>query len=387
MAQVGRPGFSLQQKKELWQRWKSGESVYDIARALGKSPSSIHWVFRSAGGIPPASRVRAPRSLSSAEREEISRGLVAGQTLRRIADRLGRAPSTISREVARNGGRSSYRAVRADERAWAQAKRPKVCRLAKNRVLQALVAQLLHDDWSPEQIAGWLRKTYPNDPHMRVSIETIYRTLFLQARGVLKRELLSHLRRHKVMRCSKHASTRGARLTGIPNAVSIRQRPASVETRSVPGHWEGDLITGIRTTHIATLVERHSRFVMLVKIDGKNSDGVVAALIREAGRLPAELMTSLTWDRGMELAAHRHFTAATNAAVYFADPSSPWQRGTNENMNGLLRQYLPKGSDLSRHSQTDLHLIADKLNRRPRKVLGFSTPIDRLRSHGVALTG
>ena len=326
-------------------------------------------------------------ALSSADREEISRGLVAGQSLRQIAEHLGRAPSTVSREVARNGGRLDYRAVRADERAWSQARRPKVCRLAQNPQLTELVAQMLHDDWSPEQIAGWLRASFPADTTMHVSTETIYRTLFLQARGVLKRELLSHLCRHKVMRCSKHASTRGARLSGIPDARSIRERPGLVETRAVPGHWEGDLITGSRTTHIATLVERHSRFVMLVKVESKNSEGVVAALIREAGRLPASLMTSLTWDRGMELAAHRNFTAATNALVYFADPSSPWQRGTNENTNGLLRQYFPKGSDLSRHSQSDLHLIADKLNRRPRKILGFQTPVDKLRRHGVVLTG
>ena len=320
------------------------------------------------------------------EREEISRELAGGRSMRRIASGLERAPSTVSREIARHGGRTRYRAVHADDRAWQNAKRPKPCLLATNPRLRMLVAEKLRRDWSPEQISGWLVGTYPDDDTLRVSPETIYRSLFIQARGVLKKELVAHLRRVRTMRSSKHASRAGQGRGGIVDAVSIRERPAEAEDRAVPGHWEGDLIRGSRNTHIATLVERHSRFVLLVKVEGKDTDSVVGALTRQVAHLPDELMRSLTWDRGMELAAHKRFTLATDVQVYFADPRSPWQRGSNENTNGLLRQYLPKGTDLSVHSQEHLDGIALKLNSRPRKTLGYATPATRL-EQAVAATG
>jgi IS30 family transposase len=386
MAQMGRPGLTLAQKKELWERWKDGQSLSDIGRALGKHAGSIHGVVKANGGIVPAPRTRSTRVLALEEREEISRGLAQEESVRWIAARLRRAPSTISREISRHGGRSKYRAVRADDRAWRNAKRPKECLLATNLPLQAAVAEKLKQDWSPEQISGWLVGAYPADETMRVSPETIYRSLFIQARGVLKKELVAHLRRVRMMRSSKNASRQGQGRGGIIDAVSIRERPADVEDRAVPGHWEGDLIRGSNNTHIATLVERHSRFVMLVKVDGNDTATVVGALTEQVGRLPGALRASLTWDRGMELASHKQFTIATDVKVYFADPRSPWQRGSNENTNGLLRQYFPKGSDLSAHSQEDLDSIALKLNSRPRKTLGFITPAAKL-ERGIAATG
>ena len=373
------------QKKELWRRWKEGESLSEIGRALGKHAGSIHGVVKAHGGIVPAARRRSARTLSFAEREEISRGLAHEEPVRRIAARLGRAPSTVSREINRHGGRRRYRAVRADDRAWRNAKRPKSCVLATNLRLQAVVAEKLQEDWSPEQISGWLVSAYPDDDTLRVSPETIYRSLFIQARGVLKKELVSHLRRVRTMRSSKHASRQGQGRGGIADAVSIRERPVEAEDRAVPGHWEGDLIAGRGNTHIATLVERHSRFVLLVKVDGKDTESVVRALTEQVRHLSAQLRRSLTWDRGMELASHKQFTLATDAQVYFADPSSPWQRGSNENTNGLLRQYFPKGTDLSAHSQEHLDSIALKLNARPRKTLGFVTPAAKL-EHAVAAT-
>jgi IS30 family transposase len=386
MAQMGRPGLTSAQKKELWRRWKDGESLSEIGRALGRHAGSIHGVVKANGGIVPATRTRSARSLSLVEREEISRELAGGRTMRRIASGLGRAPSTVSREIARHGGRTRYRAVHADDRAWRNAKRPKPCLLATNPRLRMLVAEKLREDWSPEQISGWLVDTYPDDDTLRVSPETIYRSLFIQTRGVLNKELVAHLRRVRTMRSSKHASRAGQGRGGIVDAVSIRERPAEAEDRAVPGHWEGDLIRGSRNTHIATLVERHSRFVLLVRVEGKDTDSVVGALTRQVAHLPEELMRSLTWDRGMELAAHKRFTLATDVQVYFADPRSPWQRGSNENTNGLLRQYLPKGTDLSVHSQEHLDGIALKLNTRPRKTLGYATPAARL-EQAVAATG
>jgi len=378
VVQLGRPGLSLLQKRELWQRWKSGQSLSEIGRALGKHPGSVHGVVKANGGIVPAERTRSALVLSLSEREEISRGIAAGESIRQIAKGVGRAPSTISREIGRHGGRRRYRAVKADDRAWRNAKRPKLCLLATNLRLQRLVAEKLRQDWSPEQICGWLVLEHPDDPSLRVSHETIYRSLFIQARGVLRKELISHLRRVRSMRSSIKATHAGQGRGQIIDAVSIHDRPAEVEDRAVPGHWEGDLISGLANSHIATLVERHSRFVMLVKVDGKDTTTVVAALTRQLQTLPHELMTSLTWDRGTELAAHKTFTIATDATVYFCDPQSPWQRGSNENTNGLLRQYLPKGTDLSAHSQNDLDTIALKLNTRPRKTLGFITPAAKL---------
>lgn len=374
MAQIGRPRLTASQKDELWMRFRAGESMSAIGRALGKYPGSIFSVVAGCGGIAPPVRRRAACALTSAERERISRGLAAAESIRAIARVLGRAPSTLSREITRNAGRSQYRALAAEARAWRQAKRPKACRLATHAPLRAVVAAKLRADWSPAQIAGWLVTTYPDDRRMRVSHETIYRSLFVQARGVLKRELTAHLRTRRTMRRSKRATREGQARGQIVDAVSITDRPPSVADRAIPGHWEGDLLAGAKNTHIATLVERQSRYVHLVRVSGKDTVSVVTALIRAVQQLPNGLMRSLTWDRGHEMAQHHRFSVATDVAVYFCDPQSPWQRGTNENTNGLLRQYFPDGTDLSRYTQQALNQIACKLNTRPRKTLGFRTP-------------
>ncbi|MCX4392577.1 IS30 family transposase [Streptomyces sp. NBC_01767] len=386
MARIGRPGLSDEQKHEVWRRWRDGQSLSEIGRALGKVPGSIHGVVAANGGFVPAARTRSAGVLSLAEREEISRGLAAGDSFRAIAGRLGRAPSTVSREVGRHGGRERYRAARADEGAWSNARRPKSCLLQQSPALRDTVAGKLKEDWSPRQIAGWLARTIAPEDGMYVSHETIYKSLFIQARGVLKKELVSHLRRRRTMRRSKNASTAGQQRGCIRDAVSIHERPAEAEDRAVPGHWEGDLITGAKNSHIATLVERHSRYVMLVRVAGKDTTSVISALSHQVRYLPDGLMTSLTWDRGTELADHKRFTMATDVKVYFADPKSPWQRGSNENTNGLLRQYFPKGTDLSGYTQAELDAVALKLNTRPRQTLGFETPADRLAA-AVASTG
>ena len=373
-------------KKELRERWRAGESVSDIARALQKPPGSIHGMIEATGGISPPERRRRGCALTLAEREEISRGLATGESLRAIAERLGRSASTVCREVNRNGGRNRYRATGADEKAWRRVRRPKRCLLVVNDRLRGLVAEKLKEDWSPEQTSGWLKREHHEDEAMYVSRETIYRTLFVQARGALKRELLAHLRSRRLMRRSRRASTKGQPRGQIKEAVSIRERPPEVEDRAVPGHWEGDLISGSRNTHVATLVERSSRFVVLVRVSGKDTESVVAALGEQVRRLPGTMMTTLTWDRGPEMAAHKKFTVATDVSVYFCDPKSPWQRGTSENTNRLLRQYLPRRTDLSVYDQADLDLIALKLNTRPRKTLGYDTPAATL-ARTVALTG
>lgn len=386
MARMGRPGLSNTQKRELWDHWKAGLSISEIARSLEKNPGSIYGVLAGNGGFIPAVRTRSRHALTLAEREEISRGIAVGASFRRIALDTGRSASTISREVDRHGGREAYRAADADERAQELARRPKRCHLANHPRLRRLVAGRLALKWSPEQISGWLKQRYPDQSAMRVSHETIYRSLFIQARGVLKKELTAHLRTHRRMRRSKQASTAGQPRGQIIDAVSISERPAEVEDRAVPGHWEGDLITGTNNTHIATLVERHSRFTLLVKVAGKDTTSVVTALSRQVRKLPIELRKSLTWDRGGEMASHKNFTVATDVKVYFCDPRSPWQRGTNENTNRLLRQYFPDGTDLSKHSQGDLNKVARRLNQRPRKTLGFGTPADKLSAY-VASTG
>ena len=355
--------------------------------SLRKHPASIFGVVASNGGIVPRKRTRSDIALSVAEREDISRGIAAGCSMRSIAMAIGRAPSTISRELARNGGAVCYRATDADKRAWDKARRPKQCHLTQQHRLRWLVARKLKQDWSPAQIAGWLKKEFPSEPEMRVSHETIYRNLFIQARGVLKKELISHLREVRALRRSKSASAEGQPRGQIIDAVSIRDRPAEIEDRAVPGHWEGDLLCGSNNTHIATLVERQSRFTMLVKLAGKDTRNVVDALSRQVRKLPLELRRSLTWDRGSEMAAHKQFTIATDVKVFFCDPSSPWQRGTNENTNRLLRQYFPKGTDLSAFTQAELNKIALRLNQRPRKTLGFMAPTEKLQAVlGVALT-
>ena len=386
MARLGRPGgLSAAGKKELWERWRAGESISDIARALQKAPGSIHGMIEATGGFSPPERRRRGCALTPAEREEISRGLASGESLRAIAARLSRPASTVCREVNRNGGRRNYRAQKAEEQASKRARRPKRCLLAINDRLRELVAAKLQADWSPQQISGWLKREYPSEEAMRVSHETIYRTLFVQARGPLKRELLAHLRSRRMMRRSRRASTRGQQRGQIKEAVSIRERPPEAEDRAVPGHWEGDLLAGSRNTHVATLVERSSRFVMLVRVDGKDTQSVVRALGEQIRCLPKTMMATLTWDRGPEMAAHKSFTVATDVSVYFCDPKSPWQRGTSENTNRLIRQYLPRKTDLSVYDQGDLDLIALKLNTRPRKTLGYSTPAATL-VRTVALT-
>ena len=379
-------GLSGEQKRDLWERWKRGETLVEISRALCRSTPNIFQKLKAEGGIAPRVRERRADALRPEEREEISRGLVSGACLSRIAAGLGRAVSTISREVARNRGRENYRASLAEERAQDAALRPKRCLLAGNESLRKLVAGKLEKKWSPQQIAGWLRSEHGPGEAMRVSHETIYKSLFIQARGVLKRELLAALRSRRVMRRAKGARKKGMKRSLIPAAVSIRERPAEAEDRAVPGHWEGDLLMGGVSTRIATLVERQSRFVMLVRIGAKTSEDVVAALARQVGQLPKQMKASLTWDRGSELTAHAKFTLATKVNVYFCDPHSPWQRGSNENTNGLLRQYFPKGAGLAHITQAELNSVARELNTRPRKTLGYKTPA-AIFAEAFALTG
>ena len=386
ISQRFRRGFTAAEKTELWDRWQRGESLKAIGRTFGKPSSSIYCQLAPHGGIRPSPRHRSRLALTLSEREEISRGIAAHQSARSMATLLGRSPSTVSRELSRNGGYDRYRAALADETAWVRARRPKRCKLANNPLLQRSVARKLRLNWSPEQIAGWLTRTHPDDESYRVSHETIYRSLFVQARGVLKKELLGHLRSKRTIRRSQRTDPNDDRRGQIKDIVSIRERPAAVEDRAVPGHWEGDLLSGSKNSYIATLVERHTRYVMLVKIANKDTQTVVSALITQAKTLPNELYKSLTWDRGKELTDHRRFTFATNIDVYFCDPQSPWQRGSNENTNGLLRQYFPKGTDLSVYSQTHLNKVARQLNERPRKTLQFETPAERFNAC-VASTG
>jgi IS30 family transposase len=386
MKQRPRIYYSESQKALMWERWRKGVSLQQIAQLFDRKHSSIQRILAETGGITPAPRQRSILALTLAEREEISRALASGHSIRSIATRLERAPSTISREVQRNGGQRRYRANQADQAAWNRARRPKTCKLARNPTLARIVATKLQALWSPEQIAGWLKCAYSDDESLQVSHETIYRTLFIQARGVLKKELLQYLRRTRAMRRSRHHTQKSDDRRRIPDAVSISERPATVEDRAVPGHWEGDLLCGNRSSQIATLVERHSRYVMLVKIVSKDAETFANALIKNARKLPQELYKSLTWDRGTEMAGHKRFTVATDIQVYFCDPRSPWQRGTNENTNGLLRQYFPKGIDVSTYSQAKLNAIARKLNERPRKTLNFETPADRFHQ-SVASTG
>lgn len=370
---------SLGEQQEVWRRWKEGQAFSEIGRALGKTPQGIGQLVAKRGGVwSPPPRQRAG-SLSLSEREEISRGVAAGESGRQIARRLGRAPSTISRELARNTGADGYRALIAQKNTWRRARRPKVCLLAKHQRLREVVIEKLRHNWSPEQISGYLVKEFVHDKSMRVSPETIYRTLYIQARGVLKKELIRHLRSGRSIRRAKAASARLIHAHAqIIDAVRISERPAQIEDRAVPGHWEGDLLVGSQNSQIATLVERHSRFAMLVRIPARDSATVVKAVSAAVRKLPAQLRGSLTWDRGVEMAQHKRFSVATDVQVYFCDPHSPWQRGSNENTNGLLRQYFPKGTDLSGYTQADLNKVARELNQRPRKTLGFETPADKL---------
>ena len=386
MKQRPRIYYTETDKALMWDRWQKGESLQTIAQLFDRNHSSIAGVLSRTGGIRPPRRRRSRLALTLAEREDISRGIIAEHSVRSIAASLGRSPSTVSREINRNGGRRRYRANKAEQAAWDRVHRPKSCKLVQNRALARVVASKLKKLWSPNQIAGWLKHRYPNDENFQVSPETIYRSLFIQARGALKKELLQHLRRTRAMRRSRHHTQKTDDHGRISNTISISERPASAEDRAVPGHWEGDLIFGTNNSQIATLVERHTRYVMLAKVKSKDSETVVNALIKQAHKLPRELYKSLTWDRGSEMADHSRFTLTTDIKVYFCDPQSPWQRGSNENTNGLLRQYFPKGTDLSNHSQAKLNAVARQLNERPRKTLDYETPAERF-SQCVASTG
>jgi len=381
-----RINYTAAQKADIWDRWQRGESLTSIGRLFDRPSSSIFNMLSPTGGIRPPPRQRSRLALTLSEREEISRGIACDLSPRVIAARLGRSPSTISRELKRNGGSIAYRATQADEAAWDRARRPKRCKLVRHRALSRAVATKLKLQWSPQQIAGWLKREHPEDESHQVSHETIYKSLFIQARGALKKELQQHLRAKRAIRRSRQASLKGEGLGKITNTVSIHERPSSVEDRAVPGHWEGDLIFGTHNSQIATLVERHTRYVMLAKVSGKDTETVINALIKQAHKLPRELYKSLTWDRGSEMADHQRFTLATDIKVYFCDPQSPWQRGSNENTNALLRQYFPKGSDLSVHSQAKLNAVARRLNERPRKTREYETPAERFNAC-VALTG
>jgi IS30 family transposase len=386
MRQRPRIYYTEEQKALMWDRWQKGESLGAIAWLFDRHHSAIQGILARTGGIRPPKRRRSRLALTLREREEISRGVVTGRSMRSIAASLSRSPSTLSRELRRNGGRRRYRANQAEQVAWERARRPKRCKLVKNRALARIVAMKLTLAWSPRQIAGWLKRTYPHNESYQVSHETIYRTLFIQARGALKKELLQHLRRSRGMRRSRHYTQKTADHGRITDAVSIRERPAEAKDRAVPGHWEGDLLFGANNSQIATLVERHTRYVMLTKVKSKDTETVINALIKQAHTLPRELYKSLTWDRGKEMAEHKRFTLATDIKVYFCDPQHPWQRGSNENTNGLLRQYFPKGMDLSRVHQNRLNAVARRLNERPRETLNFETPAERF-SQCVASIG
>ena len=386
MKQRTRIYYSESQKALMWDRWEKGESLHTIARLFDRNHSAIAGILSRTGGIRPPERKRSSRALTLSEREEISRGIATQLSMREIASQLGRSPSTVSREIDRNGGYRQYRASAAEDAAWERTLRPKVCKLAGNYRLIRLIENKLRLHWSPQQIAGWAKREYPEDERYHVSHETIYKSLYIQARGVLKKELIQYLKTQRIMRRAKTSSLKGQGLGTIPDAVSISERPASVEDRAVPGHWEGDLIAGTKNSYIATLVERHTRYVMLARVNNKNTDTVIKALIKQSKKLPRELYKSLTWDRGSELSGHKKFTLATDIQVYFCDPKSPWQRGSNENTNGLLRQYFPKGTDLMQHSQQHLNAVARQLNERPRKTLEYETPAERF-SASVASIG
>jgi IS30 family transposase len=371
-------GLSAAEQDEVWARWRRGQSLRLIARQLGKRVPSVRAFVLQTGGVQRHPPRRAQRCLSMAEREEISRGVAAGEPCRQIAARLGRAPSTVSRELARNGGRHRYRAQAADAAAFQRAQQPKPAKLATEPRLRAVVQAKLALRWSPQQIAGWLRVTYPEDPVLRVSHETIYLSLFVQRRGALRHQLHHYLRTGRAMRYP-----RGKRLPSgrgqLRNTIHISQRPAEAADRAVPGHWEGDLVFGRWPSAVGTLVERHSRYVLLFPLpEGVTAQQVRPALTAAVLRLPQQLRRSLTWDHGREMAEHLQFTVESGVQVFFCDPRSPWQRGTNENTNGLLRQYLPKSSDLRGFDQAALDAIAAELNGRPRQTLGFKTPLQAL---------
>jgi IS30 family transposase len=376
--------FTVEEKATIWEDHQAGVPLKRIARKLGRQNSVIREYVGRTGGIQPRPRVVSELRLSQSEREEISRGLAAGCSFREIAWTLGRAPSTVSREVNANGGRRGYRAIKAERAARRKARRPKVCKIAGSRRLRAKVEAKLADKWSPEEISGWLARTYPNNPELQVSHETIYQSLFVQGRGALRHELHVCLRSGRAMRRNKKWTKGGHGMGKIKDMVMISERPAEVEDRAVPGHWEGDLILGKGFTSVGTLVERTTRYVILLRLPNDHGAKAVRdAMTKRIVTLPAQLRRTLTWDQGPEMSEHVRFTVDTGVQVYFCDPRSPWQRGTNENTNGLLRQYLPKGTDLSVHSQQQLDAIARSLNRRPRKTIAAliiltGSPSDRM---------
>ena len=383
----GRRGWrwsTRDERLEIRRRVANGERMEAVAIAVGRSKRQVQRLVSRFGGIQPRDTVRSPLRLSGAEREEISRSLRAGESLRRIAGRLGRQPSTVSREVAANGGRRRYRAYLAEDRAFRRTRRPRRAKLAHNQRLRRAVERLLVERWSPQQIAWQLRHDHPHDPEMWVSHETIYQSLFVQGRGALRAELTRCLR---TGRARRRPAGRVKPSGQLRDMVLLSERPAEVEDRAVPGHWEGDLIIGKGTrSAIGTLVERQTRFVILVALPhGRTAEVVRTALAERILTLPSQLRRSLTWDRGSEMAEHVRFTVDTGVQVYFCDPHSPWQRGSNENTNGLLRQYFPKGTDLSVHGQAHLDAVARELNGRPRQTLGWMKPSEAL-AKVVALT-
>jgi IS30 family transposase len=375
---VVRGPLTVEQQVAVWDLSRQGWPFSRVARHLGRSPSTVRQYVRATGGVRPRPPKRREEHLRQEEREEISRGLAANESYRCIAARLDRSPSTICREIARNGGRRHYRAARADAAARERARRPKRCKLAANPLLAAAVEEKLRLQWSPQQIARRLREDYPNTPEMWVSHETIYLSLFVQSRGALRKQLTADLRTRRTMRHAGRQSDRGQGRGKIVDAIPISERPAEVNDRAVPGHWEGDMLGGAANTWIATLVERQTRFVMLVKLEGKSTRRVIDALTAKVQELPDQLMKSLTWDRGLEMADHKRFTVDTGVTVYFADPKSPWQRGSNENTNGLLRQYFPHGTNFRPITQAHLDEVAARLNGRPRQTLGWRTPSEKL---------
>jgi IS30 family transposase len=367
--------LSQADRLEIERRIWGGETFATAAAAVGCSTKSIQRYLALTGGLKRRVKERSALRLSLAEREDLSRGLVAGDSLRTIATRLRRAPSTISREVAWNGRRSDYRAWRADGEAVRRGRRPKPSKLAIDSRLRREVERGLRARWSPQQIAARLICDYPGDLNMRVSHETIYRTLFVQARGALRKELTTCLRTGRTQR-RPHMRTEQSGAGRLQNMILISDRPPEVEDRAVPGHWEGDLIIGKGgRSAIGTLVERSSRYVVLLHLPhGRTAEDVRAALTRQISKLPAELRRTLTWDQGKEMADHVRFTTDTSMQVYFCDPHSPWQRGSNENTNGLLRQYFPSKADLSLHSVAQLNAVARELNNRPRQTLNWMKP-------------
>jgi transposase, IS30 family len=376
--------FSGEEKNAIWDRIDAGETPAAIARSIGRYPSAVRSLQLQTGGVRPGLRCRGERALSMAEREEISRGLACRESVRGIAVRIGRAPSTVCREITRNGGRGSYRALAADRRAVRKARRPKAAKIARCQRLRNVVEERLEHQWSPRQIAEWLPRAFPDDPEMRVCHETIYMSLYVQGRGALRAELHHALRSGRALRrAKKHAPVGQGQ---IPGMVLISQRPAEVADRAIPGHWEGDLIMGTGKTCIGTLVERTTRYVMLLKLEKNTAEQVRTAMAAKILTLPDQLRRSVTWDQGREMSQHAQFTIDTGIQIYFCDPNSPWQRGSNENTNGLLRQYFPKGTNLAAHTREHLDWVAAELNDRPRQTLHWKTPSETL-AEIVASTG